>query len=262
MQPERFYGVALSPAVYFVNFLLLYIANPNEAANMPAYRALLPTAFSECLKNNPTGCSYTDYALSFDGRMTRGASCDWPTECQTDPKWQQLAPIAANRTEQINEPLGVERANALARALGIDKSMILTDQEYECTIGIPPREGDRKIVFACIDNLTNSNRNTNIPLSSYGLAITDDRNGSVPAGDAQSLCAPDAPCLVFNDLFLGPLERIATVCGWETKLDRMVAETPFQEFAQDGAACQELGGSKTGGPCIVEPVCSSPGRPR
>ena len=43
------YGVAVTPAVYLVNFLLLYIANPNEAANMPAYRAIIPSALYDCL---------------------------------------------------------------------------------------------------------------------------------------------------------------------------------------------------------------------
>jgi len=257
---SQFYGVGLTPAVYFVNFLLLYISNPNEAAKMPAYRAPIPMPLSDCLEKNPEGCPYSAYAPSFDDNAKGRKGCDWPTACQTDPKWERLAPSVANRSHQINEPLGMERANELAGLLGIDKSMILTDQEYECTIGIPPRDDDRKTIFACINNLTNSNGNTNIPLSSYGLAITDDRNGSVPAGDVQSLCAPEAPCLVFNDLFHGPLERIAAVCGWETKLDRLVAETPFPQFAQAGAGCQEFAGSKSGGPCIVEPVCRS-GRP-
>src|SRR4051794_3134303 len=42
------YGVGVSPAVYFVNFLLLYIANPTAAANMPAYKAAIPFALSDC----------------------------------------------------------------------------------------------------------------------------------------------------------------------------------------------------------------------
>ena len=256
-QAGKFYGVGLAPPVYFVNFLLLYMSNPNEAAKMPAYRTILPRPLSDCLESNPQGCSYTAYALSFDDNARENKNCDWPTECQTDPKWEQLAPGNAKAPEQINEPLGLERANQLAQQLGIDKAMILTDQEYQCTIGVAPRDTDRQLIFGCITNLTNSTGNTNIPLSSYGLAITDDRNGSVPAGDVQSLCAPNAPCLVFNGLFEGPLERIATVCGWETKLDRMVAETPFTEFAQDGGRCQEFGGSKSGGPCIVAPVCTS-----
>jgi len=257
-RPARFYGVPVTPAVYFVNFLLLYISNPNEAAEMPAYRTPLPAALSDCLESNPTGCPYADYARSFDDRATGHKACGWPTECQANPKWERMAPSVASRPEQINEPLGLQRANTLARRLGVDKSMILTDREYECTIGIPPRDEDRQIIFACIGNLTNSNGNTNIPLSSYGLAITDDPDANVPVGTVQSLCAPEAPCLVFNELFLGPLERIAAVCGWEGKLARMIRETPFVEFAQGGAACQALGGTQNGGPCIVEPAC--PGR--
>jgi hypothetical protein len=255
-QPGKFYGVALAPPVYFVNFLLLYMSNPNEAAKMPAYRTTLPRPLSDCLESKPQGCPYSAYALSFDDDTIGNKNCDWPAECQTDPKWEQLAPGNAKDPAQINEPLGMERANQLAQQLGIDKAMILTDQEYQCTIGVPPRDDDRQIIFACINNISNSKGNTNIPLSSYGLAITDDDNGSVPAGDVQSLCAPNAPCLVFNDLFMGPLERIATVCGWETKLDRMVAQTPFTQFAQDGGRCQAFGGSTSGGPCIVEPVCT------
>jgi len=256
-QPGEFYGVPLTPAVYLVNFLLVYMANPNEAANMPAYRAPIPMALSDCLESNPEGCPYSSYALSFDDNTKGNKRCSWPTECQTDPKWERLAPSIATRPDQINEPLGMDRANRLAGLLGMDKSMILTDQEYECTIGIPPRDDARKTIFACINNLTNSNGSTNIPLSSYGLAITDDRNADVPVGDVQSLCAPSAPCLVFNDLFLGPLEKIAAVCGYEMKLKRMVGETPFLEFVKDGSTCQEFGGAKDGGPCIVEPVCPS-----
>ena len=259
-RPAQFYGVGLAAPVYFVNFLLLYIANPNEAANMPAYRAPLPTALSDCLESHPAGCNYTLFADSFDDGAKGDKSCGWPTECLTSRKGEDLAPNVARRGDQINEPLGLERANRIAELLGIEKSMILTDQEYECTIGVAPRDTDRQTIFSCINNLTTSNGNTNIPLSSYGLAITDDRNGSVPAGDVQSLCAPNAPCLVFNDLFSGPLERIAAVCGWDTKLARMVAETSFGEFADDGSKCQEFAGSKSGGPCIVEAVCPS-GRP-
>jgi hypothetical protein len=254
-QPAEFYGVGVAPPIYFVNFLLLYMSNPNEAANMPAYRAPIPMALSDCLESDPEGCSYFEYALFFDDNAKGNKRYDWPTDCQTDPKYERLAPSIASHPDQIDEPLGMDRANRLAEKLGMDKSMILTDQEYECTIGEPPRDEDRNIIFACINNLTNSNGNTNIPLSSYGLAITtEDQSEYVPAGYVQSVCAPNAPCLVFNDLFAGPLERIAAVCGWEKKLDRMVTKTPFLEFVKDGSKCQELGGSQDGGPCIVEPV--------
>jgi hypothetical protein len=75
--------------------------------------------------------------------------------------------------------------------------MILTDAEYHCLIGIPPRDHDREIIFRCIYNLTNSNGNAAIPLSSYGLNVTEQ-------GDVRSVCAPDAPCLEFNALLGGP----------------------------------------------------------
>ncbi len=249
--PPAPYGAGVTPAVYLINFLLLYISNPNEAANMPAYRTPIPTDLSGCLEDNPLdpgACPYVDYALSFDAIANQGNKCSLPSACRTDPKWEKLAPGVAKNLAQINEPLGLDRANSIAQSLHIDKSMILTDQEYECTIGSPPRTEDEAIIFACINNLTNSNGNTNIPLSSYGLALND-------AGDAQSLCAPNAPCLVFNDLFAGPLERIAAECGWEEKLDRMVSETPFTQLIADGHQCQELSGASDDGACIVEPVC-------
>ena len=50
------YGVGVTPAVYLVNFMLMYIANPNEAANMPAFRAPVPSSFADCLHTYPTGC--------------------------------------------------------------------------------------------------------------------------------------------------------------------------------------------------------------
>ncbi len=255
--PGEPYGVAVSPAVYLVNFLLLYISNPNEAANMPAYRAAIPVALSDCLKEHPEGCPYPAFARFFDdqdvdGGANRKKRCFWPTECQTDPKWQRLAPSVARHPDQINEPLGISRAKRLARLLGIDESMILTDAEYQCTIGRPPRNANQQTIFQCIQDLTNSNGNTDIPLSSYGLDITDQ-------GDVQSVCAPQAPCLVFNQLFAGPLEKIAFECGWARKLERMVRETPFVELIEDGHKCQQLGGAGTGA-CVVENICT-PVRP-
>ena len=141
----------------------------------------------------------------------------------------------------------MDRAERLARLLGIDESMILTDAEYQCTIGTPPRNQDQQTIFSCIGNLTNSKGNTDIPLSSYGLSITDQ-------GDVQSDCAPEAPCLVFNQLFAGALEKIAFECGWAMKLERMVRETPFFQVVYDGHKCQQYSGAPTGA-CVVEPIC-------
>lgn len=238
------YGVPVTPAVYLVNFLLLYIANPNEAANMPAYRATIPLALYDCLKEHPEGCPYAEFARFFDDQVFHGGGCFWPSDCQEDPKWEVLAPSIARHPDQINEPLGINRAERLARRLGIDTSMILTDAEYQCTIGTPPRNQDQETIFRCINNLTNSNGNTDIPLSSYGLSITDQ-------GDVQSDCAPEAPCLVFNQLFAGPFEKIAFECGWGMKLGRMVRETPFFHLVDDANKCQHNAEPV----CVVEPIC-------
>ena len=162
-------------------------------------------------------------------------------------QYGKRAPSIARHPDQINEPLGMDRAKRLARLLNIDESMILTDAEYQCTIGTPPRNQDQQTIFSCIGNLTNSKGNTDIPLSSYGLSITDQ-------GDVQSDCAPEAPCLVFNQLFAGALEKIAFECGWAMKLERMVRETPFFQVVYDGHKCQRYSGAPTSAG-VVEPIC-------
>ena len=152
-------------------------------------------------------------------------------------------------------PLGMERAEKLAASLKMDKAMVLTDREFQCSIGIPPRGEDRQIVFACINFLSNSGGTTNIPLSSYGLGITNNANTNVPPGYMQSLCAPKAPCLEFNNLIDGPLERIADACEWGNKLERVLDKTRIVALTVDGAASQEFAGTKMGGACIVESIC-------
>tara|TARA_R110001599_G_scaffold353826_1_gene599269 strand:- start:41193 stop:42101 length:909 start_codon:yes stop_codon:yes gene_type:complete len=262
------YGVGVTPAVYLVNFMLMYIASPDTAAKMPAFRAPVPVSLADCLHQNPQGCPYSDFATSFDDQPFRdiavqGKTCALPTECRTSFKYERLAPRVVKHARQINKALGMRRANWIAQKVGIDKSMILTDEQWECTRGVPPwpADADKKIISVCVNNLTNSNGNTNIPLSSHGLAITraDFESGvSGPdlqrGGDVQSLCAPEAPCLVFNDLFGGPLERIALACGWEDKLISLFELKSFQRVIADGSACQEFSGTPTN-ECLVEPVC-------
>ena len=145
--------------------------------------------------------------------------------------WQRLAPRKYRTPDQINQPLGIKRANRMGRLMGVAEDMILTDEEYQCLIGSPPRTDDQKIVFECVGNLTNPIGNAEIPLSSYGLSITHD-------GLVQSNCAPGAPCIEFNDLLGGPLEKIALECGLFEKFLGMVIETPFLEFADEGNTCQ------------------------
>ena len=250
------YGVGVTPAVYLVNFLLLYIANPDEAANMPAYRAAVPQELYDCLQLNPEGCNYDDFENLFANPAVDEGKSILPNQCRAEPQWEVLTPRIAKHAEQINEPLGRKRADLIAQRLGIDQSMILTPDEYQCTIGTAEtrtQDPNRETIYQCINNLTNSKGNTDIPLSSYGLAIADaiSPNG---AENVQSLCAPKAPCLVFNDLFAGPLEKIAFQCRWLGKLEKMVRATPFFRFAARGHQCQVLGGALTEGACVVETI--------
>src|SRR5258705_4324042 len=60
------YAPSLTPAIYLVNFLLLYMANPDLAAYLPAYKAPIPQPVVDCLEQNPTGCPYADYHQYFD----------------------------------------------------------------------------------------------------------------------------------------------------------------------------------------------------
>lgn len=247
------YGVPLAPPIYLVNFLLLYFANPETAAYMPAYRVALPQEVYQCLFENPDGCSYADMAPLFaEQALQSGGSQNkntfWQSSCQTQPQWRSLAPPENVHPDQINEPLGRKRADRIAALLGIDESMVLTEQEYQCLIGAPPRDPSRAIIFACSVDLTNSAGNTDIPLSSYGLYLNE-------RGDVRSNCAPQAPCLEFNKLFAGPLEAIAKECGFAPKLARLTVETPLLEFIQEGTDCQHAWFPS----CIAEATCPGNG---
>lgn len=224
-------GVPLSPPIYLLNFELLYFTNPEIAANMPAYRARIPQEVYKCLVENPEGCPYADMAQYFEEQALEIENTSWPIYCQTDPRWQPLAPPDYRQPDQINQPLGREKADKLARDLGINQDMILTHEEYECMIGTPPRDPAREIIFVCTNDLTNSNGNAVIPLSSYGLALN-------ALGDVRSNCAPNASCLVFNQLAKGPLEIIAKECGFANKLKRLANETPFFELINETMECQ------------------------
>jgi hypothetical protein len=189
---------------------------------------------------------FSEQALDSGG--SRKKNSPWPSSCQTNPRWAALAPLLYRHADEINQPLGRKKADRLAQLLGIDQDMILTSAEYQCLIGTPPRDLVREIIYECSIDLTNSTGNAATPLSSYGLSMNVE-------GDVRSLCAPQAPCLEFNKLFAGPLEAIAKECGFETKLARLVSETPFSQFVDEGAACQHSWFPA----CIAEAPCPGNG---
>jgi len=253
LDPQGYYGVGTTPAVYLVNFFIMYISSPNDAANMPAYRAPIPADLSGCLNtypNSPELCHYSDYALFFVDepfKVKKSKKCELPPACRSSEELESLAPPIATSEAQLNEPLGLKRANEIAKSLGITGDMILTDTEWACTLGSGVQPRVQELISSCLANLTNSNGNTNIPLSSYGLAIDE-------SGDVQSLCAPSAPCLEFNYLFIGPLERLAFQCGWLEKFHKLRENPLFQEAISEGGDCQAFAGAGDQA-CIVNVAC-------
>jgi hypothetical protein len=255
--PGPDYGVAITPAVYFVNFLLMYWSNPENGANMPAYRAPIPPQLADCLRDNPDGCRFADYQQYFNGQDScangNGDKCRWTLPCEVEPSSQRLAPPEFANPHQINQPLGITRATKLARQLGIDEEIVLTPDEFQCLIGTPGnRSPHQDTMEACIAELTNSSGVVDIPLSSYGLAFDDPASPSDSL--VRSVCAPHAPCLRFNELFAGPLERLARTCGFPQKFRRLFIETPMERFLGLGHACQSSSIASTEGACLAETV--------
>ena len=62
------YAPSLTAGIYLVNFVFLYMANPDLAAYLPAYKAPIPQPVVDCLEQNPTGtgCPYADYRQYFE----------------------------------------------------------------------------------------------------------------------------------------------------------------------------------------------------
>jgi hypothetical protein len=261
-QPDRSenpgpdYGVAITPAVYFVNFLFMYWANPLDAKDMPAYRAPIPPELAFCLRHSPDGCRYADYQQYFNGQDVCGPGnsdkCRWKLpQCDVEHSTQLLAPREFNNPGQINQPLGIVHATNLARKLGIEENFVLSPDEFQCLIGMPGQRQDfQDTIVACIDELTNSNGVVDIPLSSYGLAFDDPDS----PGDSlvRSVCAPTAPCLRMNEVLEGPLEEQARLCHFEDKFGRLLQDTDMVKFLVLGDQCQTDSRNHTNQACMAE----------
>ena len=59
-------GMSMGPALWMVNFALIYTLNPTLAANMPAYWAPIPPTVAKAILASPTGqVKYSNYASYF-----------------------------------------------------------------------------------------------------------------------------------------------------------------------------------------------------
>lgn len=199
----------------------------------------MPINLYACLVENPDGCPYAAMKGYLQDEKLAKTAWAWPKTCRLRRKWQFLAPPDATRRSQLNTPIGRSQADALAQKLRLSANMTLTRKEYRCLIGTPgAKTPAQRTISICLKDLTNSIGRTPVPLSSWGLSISS-------SGNIRSNCAPSAPCLAFNALFAGPLEKIAARCGFGRKLAALVKRTPFVEFAKGGSACQSA----------WEPVC-------
>ena len=181
-------GMPVSPGVYLANFMILYFVSPAVAAGHclgtgPRFLERSTSASSRI----PRACPYVALKHHFDEQAldiggSRNMTTFWPNSCQLDPRWQSLGPPEYRQPDQINGPLGSKKADQLARRLGIEPEMVLTEDEYGCMLwGNPsdpnydPNQYGRDIIRACLRDLTNSKGNPDgdVPLSSYGLSLDD-----------------------------------------------------------------------------------------
>ena len=96
------YAPSVTAGIYLVNFVFLYMANPDLAAYLPAYKAPIPQPVVDCLEQNPTGCPYADYRRYFDEQVFDNRECFWPEVCQENARWARLAPRKVRQPEDIN----------------------------------------------------------------------------------------------------------------------------------------------------------------
>lgn len=120
-------------------------------------------------------------------------------------KYEYLAPTEFTNADQINEPLGQERADKIAKKLGLNKKMVLTPLQYELFItgkGIGGDADSAKLADECVRIFTNTTGNPlydDSVLASYGLFVKEGDDG---IGWLMSLANEDAPTRIANTLLV------------------------------------------------------------
>jgi hypothetical protein len=104
-------------------------------------------------------------------------------------RYAQYAPTQVTSPDQLNQPIGEEKADEIAKALGLDKSKCFTEEQYLAFISGQGANGSgdpqqAALVDESVNLLTNSTANplirdingtpTQIVLGSYGLAVSKD----------------------------------------------------------------------------------------
>lgn len=75
---QRYAGILMAPTLWLINFMFIYKMNPNMAAKMPGYAALIPDNIAEEMikaqEAGELGLSYDDYIDDFPGKTSTSSS--------------------------------------------------------------------------------------------------------------------------------------------------------------------------------------------
>ncbi|MFB7873732.1 hypothetical protein ACFC06_00665 [Nocardia sp. NPDC056064] len=123
-----------------------------------------------------------------------------------DPAYEHVAPTQLTSPDQLNQPLGQERAEWIAGQIGLDRADALTDQQYHDLTtggGVGGDQAAADVIVACVEILTNTvgrplysdvaGQRTPSVLASYGLYVN-------PGGLLESPANADAPTRQVNTL--------------------------------------------------------------
>lgn len=165
---------------------------------------------------------------------------------------QKYAPTQVTSSEQLNQPLGQARADRIARALGLDKNLCFTEQQYLTFISGQGANGSgnfqsAQLVDESVAILTNSKahpqiRNINgkptqIVLGSYGLTVNT-------SGMLESPANADAPTRQVNSVIApgGYLSTWAAANGADASL-QMLYKSAYTRQLPYGITAQHEGGA-------------------
>jgi hypothetical protein len=165
-------------------------------------------------------------------------------------QFEYLAPTELTRSSQLNQPLGQQKADYIARNLGLRKSNSLTHQQYLKFIAGQGNNGDlasAKLVDESVAILTNTNGRplfsnvngviTPSVLASYGLYVNT-------KGQLQSPANASAPTRQINALLAprGYLNKWMLTNGAARSLAQLYA-SPYVVEAAYGFVSQQISGA-------------------
>lgn len=168
------------------------------------FRAATAVALAGALLLTVTGTQVAGTEVAADAVTDTGFSPPFSGTAE----YEYLAPTQATDPSQINVAIGIDRADEIAEAIGLDKTKVLTEQQYlDFTEGRGvPGSADPasakladesvRIFINTIDQPLYSKvkgKRTPSVLGSYGLFVTED-------GWLESLANQDAPTRIANVL--------------------------------------------------------------